>query len=208
MLTGSEKTTLRTKLNSYEGNVAHMYLDSNGHVTVGTGHLVSSLIEAQNLNLVVEKTSAKATKVQIKTDYETVKKQPKNKRASYYKKHTKLIMTITERNKLTNKHIESFYKELKRLYSDFDDYPTKARLALFDMIFNLGMTRLKSKYPNLNKAVKAKKWTEAAAQSHRKPPISDARNKYVKELFEAVAKAADKVSTTNENAHTNQSVAP
>jgi len=201
MLTGTEKTTLRTKLNNYEGNIAHMYLDSNGYVTIGVGHLVSSLEEAQKLNLVVEKTSKKATKAQIKTDYEAVKKQLEGKPAHSYKKHTKLTMTITERNKLTNEHIESFYKELKRLYPDFDDYPTKVRLALFDMIFNIGMTALKRDWVNLNKAVKGKKWTEAAAQSHRKPPIAEARNKYVKELFEATAKEVDKAATAKKNVH-------
>jgi len=201
MLTGTEKSTLRTKLSSYEGNIPYMYLDSNGYVTIGVGHLTPSLEAAQKLNLVVEKTGAKASKAQIKSDFEAVKKQQGGKPAHSYKKHTKLIMTITERNKLTNEHIESFYRELNRFYPNFDEYPAKVRLALFDMIFNLGMSRLKSLFPSFNKAVKAKKWTEAAAQSNRQPPIAPARNKYVRELFEAAAKDADNASAANKNVH-------
>lgn len=58
------------------------------------------------------------------------------------------------------------------------------------MIFNLGMTNLKTQWPTMNAAVKSKDWKKAAANSNRKPPISMARNKYVKELFE---KAANKI---------------
>ena len=192
MLTEKEKRTLRENLIRYEGDVRHMYLDSEGHVTIGVGHLVRDLAAALALNLVVGKTGAIATDAQITIDYEAVKKQWKSDTAApYYKKYTQLIMKKVEVNRLTNKHINKFYSELKRLYPDFDDYSTEVRLALLDMIFNLGMTKLRNLFPKLNKAVKAKKWAEAAAESRRKFPVSDARNNYVRALFEAAAKNAE-----------------
>ena len=64
------------------------------------------------------------------------------------------------------------------------------RLALFDLIFNLGMTKLKNNWPNFNKHIKAKDWQKAADNSSRKAPVSPARNRYVKGLLEKAAKNA------------------
>lgn len=200
MLTAEEKTVLKKNLIRYEKYIPHMYLDSAGELTIGVGHLVRDLAAALELNLVVAKTGAIASKEQITADYEKVKKSwVSNTAAGYYKKYTQLIMTRVEANRLTNKHIRSFYNELKKLFPDFDDYPTEARLALLDMIFNLGMTALKRDWPKLNTAVKAKNWSEAAAESNR-PMLADSRNSYVRGLFEAVAKDAEQASTENQNA--------
>ncbi|MBN4080609.1 hypothetical protein JYT31_02990 [Beggiatoa alba] len=207
MLTGIEKSTLREKLNAYEGNIPHMYLDSKGYVTIGVGHMIPNVEAAQKLNLVVaggERAGARATKEQIKTDYETVRKQSSGAYAYTYKEYTKLILTVTEVNKLTNQHIKSFYTELKWLYPDFDDYPGKVRLALFDMIFTLGMTALRQDWPKLNKAVKEKKWAAAATESHRKSKMSDARNNYVKVLFEDAAKDVKQASLAKKTVNTVQ----
>ncbi len=74
MLAEKEKQTLRKNLIRYEGDVRHMYLDTEGYVTIGVGHLVRNLAAALKLNLVVGKTGVIATEAQITTDYEMVKK--------------------------------------------------------------------------------------------------------------------------------------
>ena len=51
MITSREKQILRTNLEKYEGKATHMYLDSRGFVTVGIGHLITNLVEAQKLRL-------------------------------------------------------------------------------------------------------------------------------------------------------------
>jgi len=58
------------------------------------------------------------------------------------------------------------------------------KLALFDMIFNLGMPNLKNTWPKFNAAIQAKDWQAAANNSNRKPPVSPERNQYVKDLLE------------------------
>lgn len=186
MISAIEKQNLRNKLEEYEGSIQHMYLDSKGYVTVGVGHLLATLAAAQLLPFYTQ-AGKKATTAEIKTDYEAVKKQPANKLAVYYKRFTKLTLKKTDIDALTNKHIDSFYKELKRIYVDFDTFPSEVKLALFDLIFNLGMTELNNNWPSLNKAIKAKDWAKAATESNRKPPVSAARNKYVKDLFNKAA---------------------
>ncbi len=193
MVSVTEKSTLRKKMEKYEGKISHMYLDSKGYVTIGVGHLLKDLISAQKLNL-KKRNNTPASKNEIKLDYEAVKKQPKNRLASFYKRHTNLVLADTDINALTDKHIDSFEGELKRIYSGFDSFPSEVRLALFDLIFNVGMTDLNNNWPSLKKAVKAKDWTTAATESSRKSPISAERNKYVKDLFNKAAANAKSAS--------------
>lgn len=194
MATLTEKRLLRKTLEKYEGRVPHMYLDSKGYVTVGVGHLLAYLVSAQRLPF-IKVNGKRASNTEIKSEYDSIKKQPfGNYVATFYKTHTKLTLADSDIDKLTNNHIDSFSKELKGFYNDFDLYPTEVRLALFDMVFNLGITRLKSQFKLFNAAVVAKDWQKAANESQRSRPISAARNQYVKDLLEKAAKAAKNVS--------------
>jgi GH24 family phage-related lysozyme (muramidase) len=165
----SERQKLKKRLKRYEGDVEHMYLDSVGFVTVGIGHMLAGVAEAQKLPFLDQKGNY-ASKTDIKNDYDAVKKQSPNKLAGYYKRFTKLHLSQIEINRQVNQHINTFYKELKRIYPDYDTYPSEARLALMDMIFNMGMTKMKNKFPKLNTAVKARDWATAAKESRRKAP--------------------------------------
>jgi len=195
MTTNAEKKALRAKLEKYEGKVSHMYLDAKGFVTVGVGHLLGTLAEAQKLPFKNQKNLA-AGQADIKADYDAVKKQPPNRLSSFYKKHTKLVLPASEIDKLTDQHIDSFERELKRIYSGFDGFPSEVKLALFDLIFNLGMTNLRNNWPTFNAAINAKDWQKAADNSSRKPPISAERNKYVKDLLEKAAQALKQSKAT------------
>ncbi|MCF6212154.1 MAG: hypothetical protein L3J88_12405 [Gammaproteobacteria bacterium] len=186
MILEIEKATLRAKMEKYEGKISHMYLDSKGFVTVGVGHLLKGLANAQKLNF-KKNNNFPASKDEIKTDYEAVKKQPKNRLASFYKNYVKLKLLDLDINTLTNKHIDSFEGELKKIFPDFPTYPSEVRFALFDIIFNIGMTNLNRNWPKFKKAVIVKDWITAAKESNRKKPISKERNKYVKDLFEKAA---------------------
>ena len=195
MISETAKATLRSKMEIYEGRINHMYLDSKGLVTVGVGHLLKDLASAQALNF--KKSDNKpASKEEIKADYEAVKKQPTNRMASFYKKSAKLHLADADINILTNKHINNFESELKKIFPDFSTYPNEVQLALFDIIFNVGMTDLNNKWPTFKKAVIDKDWAVAAKESNRKPPISAERNKYVKDLFDKAASSVAASKTT------------
>jgi len=132
MLFNSIKKHIRKKIQHYEGNILHMYLDSKGYITVGVGCLIDSVSKAQKLPFINAKTKRKATPIEIKADYDNVKKQYNKTatyRASYYKKHTKLILTQTEIDNLFNRQIAGFYKELKKIYLHFDTYPPEVQFA-------------------------------------------------------------------------------
>ena len=188
----------RKKIERYEGRIPHLYLDSAGRVTVGIGHLVASRGAVKALELhVAEKGVAgrAATDKEKLDDYDSVAKQRKGYRASWYKKHAKLVMKEAVIDALCDEHILSFHKELQRIYreksgypADFDALPTDVQLALFDMIFNLGATKVVKVFTKFDAAVKAADWAEAAKQSNR-PQLAADRNAYVKALLEAAAAA-------------------
>ena len=101
-------------------------------------------------------------------------------------------------NSQRDKHIDSFYSELTSIYKktngypeDFDNLPDKVQIALFDMIFNLGKTKLKNTFPSFNAAIKASDWKKAALESNR-PDVSTNRNTYVKDLFNAAELSSPK----------------
>lgn len=181
------RTQILRALEKFEGKVNHLYLDSKGLVTVGVGHLISNLADAQKLAFKSAK-GLPASAAEIKADYDSVKKQPANRVALFYKKYTTITLPNTEIDKLTNKHIDSFERELKNIYRDFSTFPPETKMALFDLIFNVGATNLRNKWPNFNAAINAKDWQKAANNSKRGIPVSDERNRYVKDLLEKAAR--------------------
>ncbi len=191
MLTAMEKQTLIRNLIKYEDNIPHMYLDTAGLVTVGIGNLLRTVQDAQKLPFLTVD-NKKATPEQITEDFETIKKQPKGHYAKNYKRFTKLYLKHSDILAAVNHHIDLFYRELTINYPAFRSFPSEVKLALFDMGFNLGANGLKVKFPKMNKAISKKDWVTDAKESHRKPPVAEARNNYVKQLFEKAAKSAMK----------------
>ena len=165
-----------------------MYLDSKGFVTIGVGHLIENVDAAKKLPFQTDK-GLPATEKEIETAYNDVLKQPKNKVATFYRKATTLSLKDDKLDELTNDHIDSFEKELKLIYPQFDTYPKEVRFALFDMIFNLGASNLKTEWKSFNQAIKDQDWGKAAKECKRKHPVSDTRNNYVKDLLETADKA-------------------
>ena len=192
-----DTTTYLPKLKEFEGVFSYMYLDTAGNVTVGVGKMLPNATEAQKLGFVRRAdASAKppvlpgpATADEIKADFDNVKKQSVGKLATYYKQFTKLDLPDTVIDSLLKAEVTTFTTGLKASFPDFDSYPAEACAALFDMAYNLGITKLTSQFPTFVKAVKDKDWTTAAKECKR-GGIGDARNDWAKAQFEKVATAA------------------
>ena len=60
MLSTTDIQTLRKTFEQYEGKIPHMYLDTKGLVTVGVGYLLATVVEAQKLPFIVDKTGKKS----------------------------------------------------------------------------------------------------------------------------------------------------
>lgn len=95
-----------------------------------------------------------------------------------------MVTTEAVREAQVEYHIRMFESELKRIYgvSEFSSFPNDVKLALFGMIFNIGMHELKGEHPNFNKHMKVRDFKKAAIESNRKD-VSTERNTYVRNLF-------------------------
>jgi len=188
------KAKLRNKLEEYEDRIDHLYLDINGFVTVGIGHLVTSKNAMSGVTMYKVQNdvmTSPATLQEKMTEFDNIKKLPFGQKysADYYQQHTALVMKDSDIDFLKNKHIDSFYQELKTVYDkdkdypdNFDNFAPNLQLALFDMAFNLGTPKLKNNFPKFNTALKASDFATAAKESHRKD-IAEERNDYVKKLL-------------------------
>jgi len=200
-ISATTRTTLQENLDKYEGFLTHLYLDTKGKVTVGVGHLITNRNAMSGITMYKtqnKKITQAATLQERLTEYDNITKLPwgKSHSAKSFKKHTTLVMKESDIDILLNHHIDNFYKELKNIYKkdkgyfdDFDNFDQKVQLALFDMIFNLGATKLVKSFPTFNTHIKAGDFVKASKESHRLG-ISDARNNYVEDLLKNIEKEA------------------
>jgi GH24 family phage-related lysozyme (muramidase) len=191
------KSELRNRLYQYEGKFNHLYLDTRGKVTVGVGHLIPNRAAIATVSLYKIKNnlpSQPATLQEKQNEYDKIVKLPWGQRygAISFKPHTSLVMKDTDIDLLLYKHIDSFYRELTNIYKkangypdDFDKLHKNVQLALFDMIFNLGASKIVNSFPKFNTALKAGDWKKATAEANR-PDVSPSRNQYVQQLLQTV----------------------
>lgn len=185
-LSANQRATLKRNIEKYEGRVSHMYRCTEGKVTIGIGHMIKDIGAAKKLSFVNRATGKIATSAEIENDFNEVMKRPYglSEMAEDFKPYTKLDMKTFDIEQQVSRHISSFESELKSLYGKdkFSSFPDDVKLALFDMIFNLGMTNLKNKFPKFNKHIANSDFKKAAQESSR-TKISDDRNSYVRKLL-------------------------
>lgn len=181
----TEDVIARTK--KFEESIAHMYLDPNGFVTIGVGHLLADADAAVPLGLVKKMGGGAASDAEKKQEWETIHEKEAGYKASYYDKFANLKLPEEAINALLKSDLADVEKQLRTEFPDYDSYPQKAKAGLLDLGFNVGVKKLATGFPNFVKAVKAKDWKTAAKESHRMSPVPEKRNEEIKKLFEEAA---------------------
>ena len=173
----------------FEGVVTHMYLDHRGRVTVGVGYLIDSVGDARRYGFVRRDNRRRATPQEIEADWKTVKASAKAKKASTYKRLTKLELPEAEaKRKFPGIFDEHVRKYAAKFVSNFAALPDACKEALADMAYNLG-GKFNKQFVQLRKAIERRDWSRAAKESRRRTSRAE-RNKYVQDLFLSLAKAA------------------
>jgi hypothetical protein len=173
---------LRHLIKGGEGCIDHMYLDTVAKVTVGVGNMLPNVAAAQALPFLLRDSGSSASPSEIAQDFENITEQEPAKVASRYKQYTQLYLPEGAIDDLLDRRIEGFERRLRDDFPDYDGYPESVRLALMDMVFNLGNRGLITKFPSLTRAVRDNDWAECAAQCRRRG-IADSRNEEVRNLF-------------------------
>ena len=170
-------------LEYWEGHVDHMYLDSNGNVTVGRGKLLPDAASAAALPFRFRTTDLLASAAEIGTEFDLIAgiERPDNASAGYFEPFSQLYLPQSDIDRLVVEHMRGDFRALLRLYPGFGNYPLAAQIALWDMLYNLGPPRL-AEYPSMRRAILEGDWELAARESAR-TGIGDERNQHVFDLF-------------------------
>ncbi|HWO14805.1 MAG TPA: hypothetical protein VNN80_35120 [Polyangiaceae bacterium] len=162
-----------------EGEVAHMYLDTKGLMTVGIGNLIDPVSLATPLPFqfkAVNKAKAPAGRVathaEIEAEWKFIKNHPD--RAKFISKGHRQCEPVTDLE-LSSANIRQLFdnktadneRQLRGYFSDYDFWPADAQIALMAMAWGLG-AGFPARWPKFTAACRKKDFDAAAADSRVK----------------------------------------
>jgi len=181
------------ELTRWEGEHRCMYVDTRGHVTTGIGHLLKNAEQALKLPWVHAGTGRPATQAEVKAAFQRLcqawsdEKQanPAGKGPSLRRCRELSDLVLPEglpRKLATERLNTEFLTHLRRVFPGFDGYPMPAQHALVDMAYNLGVGKLRDKFPTLLKACRDGDFEKAADECERSSSRKE-RNEATQTLF-------------------------
>jgi GH24 family phage-related lysozyme (muramidase) len=182
---------------AWEGVVQYMYLDTEGHVTVGAGNLLKTIEPSKPGDKLAARThpfqnmdqGRAATPQEITDAFNKVKAMPPRLFYTEYAQRPKIALTDAYIKQLAKERYETeFLPAVKEGFPDFETYPRAARRGILDVTYNVGIS-VPQKWTKLIAAVKARNWTQAAVECRTRPQNKeDTRNEWRKALFLYAAK--------------------
>lgn len=187
-------------LKEFEGVFDYPYLDTEGIITVGVGFNYDKLDDFLTIPfLMVDPETGVLRKTlpsEKEKQYYDLRSQATysgnlsengqfNVQARAQEDFTMLYVDDEWIEQKLKEAMNRFLSELhvKFTREQFECYPPTARIALMDMIYNLGGTKFSpDKWPRLFRAIISRNWAKAAEESNRKG-ISYDRNADIKMLF-------------------------
>lgn len=157
-----------------------MYLDTVGKVTVGVGLMLPDVAAAVRLPFSVD--GRAATEAEIAAEFARVDALPMGRAAMFYRGKAGVELLRADIDGLLRTVLAGFEGELRGALPGYDGFPDGVKVALLDMIYNLGPAGLLKGYPRMMKAVVAGRWAEAAGECMRHGP-GVARNEWTKQMF-------------------------
>jgi GH24 family phage-related lysozyme (muramidase) len=169
-----------TKLKEFEGCVPWMYRDTVGKITVGVGLMLPDTKAAEALPFLVG--TRAATPQEIAAEFARVDALPLGRASAFYKSPSSLELTQQTIDAKLTAVLQGFEADLRTEFPHYDQLPDAVKLALLDMIYNLGPAGLFKGFPHLVAAVQTGAWAQAATCCTRRGP-SPTRNAWTKEQF-------------------------
>jgi GH24 family phage-related lysozyme (muramidase) len=168
------------KLKEFEGCVPWMYRDTVGKVTVGVGLMLPNAKTAAALPFFVG--TRAATPEEISAEYARVDAMAMGRASAFYKNPAALVLTQPTIDAKLRSVLAGFEADLRGQFPHYDSLPDGVKMALLDMIYNLGPAGLFKGFPHLVAAIQTGAWAQAAEHCMRRGP-SAARNDWTREQF-------------------------
>src|ERR1700719_2539623 len=169
-----------SSLKEFEGCVPWMYRDTVGKVTVGVGLMLPDAGAAEALPFVLG--ARAAAPEEIAAEYTRVDAMAMGRASAFYKTPTSLVLTQQTIDAKLISVLEGFEADLKAQFPHYDTLPDGVKMALLDMIYNLGPAGLFKGFPHLVTAVQTGAWAQAAEHCTRRGP-APARNSWTQQQF-------------------------
>lgn len=169
-----------SNLKEFEGCIPWMYRDTVGKITVGVGLLLPGSQAAEALPFLAG--SRPATRSEIAAEFARVAALPLGHASIFYKSSHSLELAQEAIDAKLIAVLESFEADLRARLPKYDAYPDSIKMALLDMIYNLGPEGLFRGFPHFVAAVEAESWAQAAEYCLRRGP-SPARNAWTRQQF-------------------------
>lgn len=179
------------KLKQFEGCVPWMYLDTVGKVTVGVGTMLPDPQAAAALPF--QLTGAATSAEQVIAEFHRVTAMPPGHLPAFYRHPDSPQLPMDSIEDRLRSVLVAFEMELRQHLPRYNTLPDRAKLALLDMAYNLGVSGLVRGYPRLLAAIFAGNWKEAGAECLRHG-ISSERNAWTRLEFLAAAAAVGVVT--------------
>lgn len=132
-------------LAGFEGNVAWMYLDTYGNVTVGVGKMLPDAVAAARLPF-RQKDGSPAVPELVFADFSRVVKMVPGKVPHYYFIPEAMVLSPADVDALLKDTVRMLDQGLAKAFPAYSSFPDAAKLGMLDMGYNLGITRLQYEY--------------------------------------------------------------
>jgi hypothetical protein len=199
--TGGMMLRVKNRLRHHEGWVRHMYRDTKGYVTVGVGfQLPRSEVGFYSWRSKSTKRTVPPPAAKAEWDYVSLLPYGQNIKAAKFDEETELELTDSTIGFVLTKKLLRLRDDLRRVFAqdsesegetipgiDFDSLPESVQEALFDLGWNVRGFQEPDVFKKLKAAIKTRDWIAAAEESHRAPPISEARNNDIHRLIRSAA---------------------
>jgi len=169
-----------------------MYRDTVGKVTVGVGLMLPDSKAAEALPFLLG--TRAATPQEIAAEYARVDAMTMGRASAFYKTPTSLELSQPTIDAELSSVLQGFEADLRTQFPHYDTLPDGVKMALLDMIYNLGPAELFKGFPHLVAAVETGAWAQAAEHCTRRGP-GDARNNWTRQQFLSAVVSTIKAET-------------
>ena len=157
-----------------------MYRDTVGKVTVGVGLMLPNASAAETLPFLLD--GRAATTAEIAAEFARIDAMTMGRLPAFYRPATSLQLSQETIDAKLNAVLQGFEADLRTQIPHYDGLPDGVKMALLDMIYNLGPAELFKGFPHLMAAVESGSWAQAAACCMRRGPSAE-RNAWTREQF-------------------------
>jgi GH24 family phage-related lysozyme (muramidase) len=157
-----------------------MYRDTVGKVTVGVGLMLPTASAAENLPFLLEDRAA--TTAEIAAEFARIDAMTMGRLPAFYRTPSSLELSQETIDARLSAVLQGFEADLRTQIPHYDGLSDGVKMALLDMIYNLGPAELFKGFPHLMAAVESGSWAQAAACCMRRGPSAE-RNAWTREQF-------------------------